>query len=130
MHVPQNLELPFLHGVIVSPSAPPISPHKFIVNNSEIIDLSDNSDIFAYKFDSMADKCCGESENNFELEAVISFDERGQLVLPKDVRAKFNLEAGEKFALVSCTNNGELCCFNIIKTSMLSQAFGRIVNLK
>jgi antitoxin PrlF len=77
----------------------------------------------------MQDQCCIPNENNFELEAVISFDERGQLVLPKDVRAKFNLEAEEKFALVSCTNTGELCCFHIIKTQKLSQTIGKLVHI-
>lgn len=76
----------------------------------------------------MEEKCCGPLENKFELEAVISFDERGQLILPKEVRAKFGLEAGEKFALVSCTDNGNLCCFHIIKTNMLSKTIGQMVN--
>jgi antitoxin PrlF len=77
----------------------------------------------------MQDKCCSPQDNNFELEAVISFDDRGQLVLPKEVRAKFKLEAGEKFALVSCSQNGELCCFNIIKTQSLNKYLGQFVNL-
>jgi antitoxin PrlF len=76
----------------------------------------------------MQEQCCLPSQDNFELEAVISFDERGQIVLPKEVRAKFNLEAGEKFALVSCSQNGELCCFHIIKTQKLSQSIGKLVN--
>jgi antitoxin PrlF len=77
----------------------------------------------------MKEKCCEVNNNDFELEAVISFDERGQLILPKDVRAKFGLEAGEKFALVSCSDKGQLCCFHIIKTNKLSETIGQMVQL-
>lgn len=58
-------------------------------------------------------KGCAE---HYELEAVVSFDERGQLVLPKDVRKKFNLRVGEKLALISCTNEEGVCCFSLIRT--------------
>ncbi len=51
-----------------------------------------------------------------EIEAIVSFDDRGQLVIPKDVRKKYGLKAGDKFALVSCTNEEGLCCFTLMKT--------------
>ena len=57
------------------------------------------------------------------VEAIVSFDERGQLVIPKDVRKKFNLIAGDKFALISCStensDNGSNCCFTLMKTGQL-----------
>lgn len=56
---------------------------------------------------------CGEQ---YELEAVVSFDERGQLVLPKDVRKKFNLKVGEKLALISCMTSEGVCCFTLVRT--------------
>ena len=59
-----------------------------------------------------------------EIEAIVSFDERGQLVFPKDVRKKFSLKAGEKFAMVSCTNENGLCCFTLVKTSQINQLVG------
>lgn len=77
----------------------------------------------------MKEICCVPGESGYELEAVISFDERGQLILPKDVRAKFGLEAGEKFALISCSENGRLCCFHIIKTNMLNQTISNLVSI-
>ncbi len=61
-----------------------------------------------------------ESASCCNVEAVVSFDKRGQLVLPKDLREKFKLIEGEKFAIVSCTNGeGELCCLNLIRTGEL-----------
>ena len=54
------------------------------------------------------------------LEAVVSFDERGQLVMPKEIRKKFNLNAGDKFAIISCSNGQELCCLSFVKTNALN----------
>jgi len=57
-----------------------------------------------------------------QIEAVVSLDERGQIIIPKDVRKKFNLASGDKFALMSCGDsdeNGSPCCFTLIKTDQL-----------
>lgn len=51
-----------------------------------------------------------ETDNKYEIEAIVSFDDRGQLVIPKDLRKKFNLKAGDKFALISCAPNDAACC--------------------
>jgi len=67
------------------------------------------------------DSCC-------EIEAVVSFDERGQLVFPKDVRKKFNLKAGEKFLMISCTNEAGLCCFTMVKTDAVNKMVGKVIN--
>ena len=55
------------------------------------------------------------------VEAIVSFDDRGQLVIPKDVRKKFNLNAGDKFALISCSTDqdGASSCFTLMKTNQL-----------
>lgn len=67
--------------------------------------------------------CCGPSakgENCCKVEAVIPIDERGQMVLPKELREKANIRAGDKFALVSWQKNGEICCFTLMKTDSLA----------
>ena len=55
------------------------------------------------------------------VEAIVSFDDRGQLVIPKDVRKKFDLNAGDKFALISCTTGDGIsnCCFTLMKAGQL-----------
>ena len=63
-----------------------------------------------------------------QLEAVVSFDERGQLVLPKDIRKKFNLSPGEKFAIISCMDNDKLCCLTLVKTEALSNSMQDFLN--
>lgn len=69
-----------------------------------------------------------DDNNCCEIEAVVSFDERGQLVFPKDVRKKFDLKAGEKFLMVSCTNEKGLCCFTMVKTDAVNKMVGNVLN--
>ena len=59
--------------------------------------------------------------NQCQIEAVVSLDDRGQIIIPKDVRAKFDLKSGDKFALVSCVqdDSGQTCCFTLMKTDYL-----------
>jgi len=51
------------------------------------------------------------------VEAVVSVDERGQMVLPKEVRARAGIKSGDKLALVS---SGEgACCLALVKVEAL-----------
>ena len=50
-----------------------------------------------------------------KVESLISVDDRGQMVLPKEVRDKAGIRAGDKLALVSWEKEGRLCCFTLIK---------------
>jgi AbrB family looped-hinge helix DNA binding protein len=54
------------------------------------------------------------------VEAVLSVDERGQMVLPKDVRERAGIQTGEKLALISCEKEGKVCCLALIKAGELS----------
>jgi len=54
------------------------------------------------------------------VEAVLSVDDRGQMVLPKDVRQKAGIGSGEKLALISWEKNGEVCCLALMKVGNLS----------
>jgi AbrB family looped-hinge helix DNA binding protein len=51
---------------------------------------------------------------------VISVDERGQTVLPKDVREKTGIHTGDKLALISLTREGTVCCLAMMKVENLS----------
>ncbi len=50
-----------------------------------------------------------------QVEALISVDERGQMVLPKEIRDRAKIGAGDKLALVSWEKGGEVCCLFLIK---------------
>lgn len=57
---------------------------------------------------------------NWKVESIISVDERGQMVLPKELREKAKIHAGDKLALVSWEKDGEICCLYFIKTEYLA----------
>ena len=46
---------------------------------------------------------------------VVAVDARGQIVLPKDVRDKLGVKAGDKFVLVSSQSEGKICCLFLVK---------------
>lgn len=50
-----------------------------------------------------------------KVESVVSVDERGQMVLPKEIRDKANIRAGDKLAVVSWGKDGKVCCISLIK---------------
>ena len=50
-----------------------------------------------------------------KVESVSSVDERGQMVLPKEVRKKANIEAGDKLAVITWEKEGHVCCISLIK---------------
>ena len=49
------------------------------------------------------------------VESVVSVDERGQMVLPKELRDKANICAGDKLAIVGMEKEGKICCISLIK---------------
>ena len=51
-----------------------------------------------------------------KVEAMVSVDERGQMVLPKDLREKANIRAGDKLAVTSWEKNGKICCISLMKS--------------
>jgi antitoxin PrlF len=71
------------------------------------------------------DACC--TSNNMpmgqccKVESVISIDDRGQMVLPKEIRDKAKIHAGDKLAVVSWEKDGEVCCISLIKVSDLAE---------
>jgi AbrB family looped-hinge helix DNA binding protein len=53
------------------------------------------------------------------VEAIVTVDERGQMVLPKELRAKAGIKAGDKLAVTSWEKDGEVCCIALIKAGNL-----------
>ena len=65
------------------------------------------------------DGCCAPS-CSCRVEALVSVDERGQMVLPKELREKAGLRAGDKLAVVIWEQDGEVCCMSLVKTGQLT----------
>ena len=58
-----------------------------------------------------------------KVESLVSVDERGQMVLPKGIRDKANIRAGDKLAIISWKKDGQVCCISLIK----AEGFGNMV---
>jgi AbrB family looped-hinge helix DNA binding protein len=70
-----------------------------------------------------SEACCGPGHKGIcpcNVESLISIDERGQMVLPKDLRDKANIRAGDKLAVISWEKDGEVCCISLIKAGDLA----------
>ena len=55
-----------------------------------------------------------------KVEALVSVDDRGQMVLPKELREKANIRAGDKLALINWEKEGQICCLCLIKAEELT----------
>jgi AbrB family looped-hinge helix DNA binding protein len=55
------------------------------------------------------------------MEALIAIDGRGQIVLPKDVRTKAGIEPGDKLAVITCEDEGEICCLLLLKADSVAK---------
>jgi antitoxin PrlF len=54
------------------------------------------------------------------VEAVVSVDERGQMVLPKDIRQKAGIKAGDKLAIIAMRQESKVCCLAMIKVEAMA----------
>jgi AbrB family looped-hinge helix DNA binding protein len=52
---------------------------------------------------------------------VVSIDERGQMVLPKEIREKANIKAGDKLALVRWNNTSNISFIALVKIEELNK---------
>ena len=69
--------------------------------------------------------CCAPMESGMgcccKVESLISMDERGQMVLPKEIRDKAKIRAGDKLALVTWEKDGEVCCISLVKVEGITE---------
>jgi AbrB family looped-hinge helix DNA binding protein len=55
------------------------------------------------------------------VEALVTVDERGQMVLPKELRDRAEIQAGDKFAVVGMESEGKVCCISLIKIDEITE---------
>ena len=60
-----------------------------------------------------------DEESACRLEALVTVDERGQMVLPKDLRERLGLGPGDRLAISSCECAGEVCCLVLMRADRL-----------
>lgn len=75
------------------------------------------------KTDSKASCCAAEAKSacSCKIESLTSVDERGQMVLPKELRDRADIKAGDKLAVISLEKDGAVCCLTMIKAEYLAE---------
>jgi len=72
------------------------------------------------------DTCCTPGPGSCcKVESLVSVDDRGQMVLPKDLRERAHIAQGDKLAVISWEKDGEVCCITLIKADHLA---GRVMD--
>jgi AbrB family looped-hinge helix DNA binding protein len=64
------------------------------------------------------DTCC-------KIDAVVTMDAKGQIVLPKDLREKVGLKPNDKLAVVAVEKDGKVCCLTLVKADFLVGAVSK-----
>jgi len=59
--------------------------------------------------------------NCFKVQALVGVDDRGQMVLPKELRDKAGIRGGDKLALTTIEREGKICCILLTKSDELVQ---------
>jgi AbrB family looped-hinge helix DNA binding protein len=78
------------------------------------------------------DSCCPPTGiGRCKVESLVSVDERGQLVLPKEIRDRAGIKGGDKLAVVSWEKDGKVCCLTLIRveefTGMVRELLGPLM---
>jgi antitoxin PrlF len=67
-----------------------------------------------YPSTNKASSCC-------KVESVVSIDDRGQMVLPKELREKAHINTGDKLVVITMEKDGKICCLSLIKVNDMEQ---------
>ena len=63
--------------------------------------------------------CASDMMSCCKVESIVSVDERGQMVLPKEIRERAKIGSGDKLAVVSMEKDGMIYCLSLIKVEKL-----------
>lgn len=66
------------------------------------------------------DAACFDMAGCCRVEAVVGVDERGQMVLPKELRERVGIKPGDKLAVITWAQGGGCPCILLIKTEELA----------
>lgn len=56
-----------------------------------------------------------------QVDALVTIDGRGQIVLPKEVREKADIKEGEKFVVISNKSSEKVCCIFLVKADYFGE---------
>ena len=67
--------------------------------------------------------CCGPADKvcaACRVDSLVAVDDRGQMVLPKELRDRAGIKGGDKLAVISWEKDGRVCCLSLIKVEEFS----------
>lgn len=64
---------------------------------------------------------CDGSAGCCRVESMVTVDERGQMVLPKEIRERAGIMPGDKLVLVTWEDNNEVCCISLVKSDQIME---------
>jgi AbrB family looped-hinge helix DNA binding protein len=80
------------------------------------------------------DGCCaptGVKPESCRVEAVVSVDDRGQMVLPKELRERAGIKPSDKLVAATWEKDGRVCCITLVKVedfvSLLKDHLGPVM---
>lgn len=75
------------------------------------------------------DTCCPtlDSIGHCTVEAIVSIDERGQMVLPKELRIRAGITPGDKLAVIGWERDQKVCCIMLILAERLNEPVKTVV---
>lgn len=74
--------------------------------------------------------CCSGSSSQLEpfaVDAIVTIDPRGQIVLPKDVRDKMGITTGDKLAVISHKKGDNYCCMTLMKADLFLDSVRKVL---
>jgi len=70
----------------------------------------------------------GCNDDACKIDAIITIDAKGQIVIPKDLREKADLKPTDKIAVVAYEKEGKICCIIMIKAERLAGAISKTLS--
>jgi antitoxin PrlF len=70
---------------------------------------------------------CGDVAMGYTVESVVSIDERGQMVLPKDIRIKLGVTTSDRLAIATSSRNGKVCCIHLFRAKELDDRVKEVI---
>ena len=67
--------------------------------------------------------CCGPRKDGIgccNVEGFAQIDERGQMVLPKEIREKAGIGPGDKLVIITCESDGKISVISLIRSEEFS----------
>ena len=64
-----------------------------------------------------------------KIEAVLSVDSKGQILLPKDLRDKADIKTGDRLVCIAgCDENGKICCLILVKSELMDEEVRKFIS--